>query len=126
MKKQIIVTPAAPKAIGPYSQATCANGFLFISGQLGIRPETGDFAGASVEEQAEQAFRNLEAILAAAGTNSGNVMKTTVFLSDMNDFPAVNAIYAQFFREPYPARACVQVARLPKDAKVEIEAVALS
>ncbi len=115
--------PAVPKAIGPYSAAVAAGGFLFTSGQMG-----GDEAGAlpaDVRAQAENALLNLSAVLAQQGLTTANVVKTTVFLKDMNDFAAVNEVYASFFAEgAYPARSCVQVARLPKDALVEIEAVA--
>ena len=120
-----ISTKSAPAAIGPYSQATEANGFVFASGQLGIDPATGNFCGESVEAQAEQALKNLKAVLEAAGTGLDKVVKTTIFLKDMGDFAVVNNIYASFFREPFPARACVQAAALPKNGLVEIEAVAV-
>ena len=121
--KQIISTSKAPGAIGPYSQAVQLGNLLFTSGQLGMDPETGNFP-ASVEEQAKQALSNVKAIVEAAGASLDQVVKTTVFLKDMNDFQAVNAVYGQFFNEPYPARSAVEVARLPKDGLVEIEVIA--
>ena len=117
--KQVIHTDKAPAAIGPYSQAIQIGQLLFTSGQVPIDPETG-----GIQEQARQSLNNIKAILNAAGTNMGAVVKTTVFLQDMNDFAAMNEVYAQFFQEPYPARSAVQVARLPKDVLVEIEAIA--
>jgi 2-iminobutanoate/2-iminopropanoate deaminase len=124
--KQIIATNNAPGAIGPYSQAVEANGFIFSSGQLPVDPATGNFAGTTIEEQTRQSLRNVKAVLEAAGSSMDKVLKTTVFLSDMNNFAAMNGIYAEFFSEgAYPARSAVQVARLPKDALVEIEAVAV-
>lgn len=124
--KQIIATNNAPGAIGPYSQAVEANGFIFSSGQLPVDPATGNFAGTTIEEQTRQSLRNVKAVLEAAGSSMDKVLKKTVFLSDMNNFAAMNGIYAEFFSEgAYPARSAVQVARLPKDALVEIEAVAV-
>ncbi|WP_334074756.1 MULTISPECIES: RidA family protein [Paenibacillus] len=123
MSKQVISTTAAPGAIGPYSQAIQIGEHVFTSGQLGLNPQTGELA-AGIEAQTEQALRNLGAILEAAGTGLDKVVKTTVFLKDMNDFATVNAIYGRFFSEPYPARSAIEVARLPKDGLVEIEAVA--
>lgn len=122
--KQVIHTDSAPAAIGPYSQAIQIGDLLFVSGQVPIDPSTGAIVEGDVKAQAQQSLNNLKAILNAAGTNMGAVVKTTVFLADMNDFAAMNEVYAQFFQEPYPARSAVQVARLPKDAKVEIEAIA--
>lgn len=122
--KQVIHTDTAPAAIGPYSQAIQIGQLLFTSGQIPIDPETGAMVEGGIQEQARQSLNNIKAILNAAGTNMGAVVKTTVFLQDMNDFAAMNEIYAQFFQEPYPARSAVQVGRLPKDALVEIEAVA--
>ena len=122
--KQVIHTDSAPAAIGPYSQAIQIGDLLFVSGQVPIDPSTGAIVEGDIKAQAQQSLNNLKAILNAAGTNMGAVVKTTVFLADMNDFAAMNEVYAQFFQEPYPARSAVQVARLPKDAKVEIEAVA--
>lgn len=121
--KQAIATKNAPGAIGPYSQAVQFGNLLFTSGQLGMHPETGEFP-ATVEEQAKQSLQNVKAILEAAGSGMDQVIKATVFLKDMNDFAKVNAIYDQFFAQPYPARSAVEVARLPKDALIEIEVVA--
>ena len=122
--KQVIHTDKAPAAIGPYSQAIQIGQLLFTSGQVPIDPETGAIVEGGIQEQARQYLNNIKAILNAAGTNMGAVVKTTVFLQDMNDFAAMNEVYAQFFQEPYPARSAVQVGRLPKDALVEIEAIA--
>ncbi|MBQ4426059.1 MAG: hypothetical protein II882_10060 [Lachnospiraceae bacterium] len=122
--KQMIHTPNAPAAIGPYSQAIEADGWIFVSGQIPVDPATGAFAGESIEKQSRQSLENIKAILEAAGCSMANVVKTNVSLADMNDFAAMNAIYAEYFAEPYPARAAVQVAKLPKGARVEIEAIA--
>ena len=116
-------TPNAPAAIGPYSQAVAANGFLFTSGQIGLIPETGAPAGDTIEAQAEQACRNVQAILEANGIGFDRVVKTTCFLADMNDFAAFNAVYAKYFVNN-PARSCVAVRTLPKGLLCEIEAVA--
>ncbi len=124
MSKQTVSTTDAPAAIGPYSQAVISNGMVFTSGQLGIDPVSGQFPSDSAADQSEQALKNLMAVLKAAGTGPENVIKTTVFVRDMNDFAAVNEVYAKYFPEPFPARSCVQVAALPKAAAVEIEAVA--
>lgn len=121
--KKVISTKDAPQAIGPYSQAIAANGFLFISGQLGVTP-SGEFAGADVKSQAQRSLQNLQAILSEAGLGFENVVKTTIFLADIADFAAVNEIYAEFFNEPYPARSTVAVKTLPKGGLVEIELVA--
>lgn len=124
MNKQAICTPNAPAAIGPYSQGIKVGDFVFVSGQLPLNPETGKFPE-TVSEQTRQSILNLRAILNAAGTDLDRVVKTTVFLQDMNDFAAMNAVYAELFgTENAPARAAVQIARLPKDALVEIEAIA--
>ena len=120
-----IKTTNAPGAIGPYSQAIEVNDLVYTSGQIGIDPATGAIVE-GVEAQAHQVCRNLTALLEAAGTSMDNVVKTTVFIKDMNDFGTVNGIYAQYFTEPYPARSCVEVARLPKDVLVEIEVIAES
>ena len=121
-----ISTNNAPAAIGPYSQAIHADKFVFVSGQLPIDPATGEFAGADIAAQTKQSLTNVKAILAEAGTGMDQVIKTTVFLSDMNNFGAMNEVYATFFGEgSYPARSAVEVARLPKDALVEIEVTAL-
>ncbi|WP_019638156.1 RidA family protein [Paenibacillus fonticola] len=120
--KQVVAATEAPGAIGPYSQAIRFGSLLFTSGQLGMDP-SGEFP-ATVEEQTKRSLLNVKAILEAAGYGMAEVVKTTVFLKDMNDFAAVNAVYAEFFTEPYPARSAVEVARLPKDGLVEIEVVA--
>lgn len=121
--KTIIHTDQAPAAIGPYSQAIKANGFLFISGQLPVNPLSGEMAS-GIEEQTRQSLENLKAILTSENLSFINVVKTTVFLKDMNDFATMNKIYATYFSQEPSARACVQVARLPKDAWVEIELIA--
>ena len=122
--KQVIATNEAPGAIGPYSQAISANGFVFCSGQIPIDPATGAFVPGGVEEQAEQCLKNLGAVLSAAGCSYADVVKTTVFLTDMNDFAAVNAVYARFFESECPARSAVEIGSLPKGALVEVEAIA--
>ncbi len=122
--KMPIHTPNAPAAIGPYSQAIEVGDLIFVSGQIPVDPATGAFAGDDITSQTHQSLKNLRAILEEAGSGLGKVVKTTVFLQDMNDFAAMNAVYAQYFSEPYPARAAVQVGRLPKDALVEIECIA--
>ena len=124
--KQIIATEHAPQAIGPYSQAVVANGFVFASGQIPIDPETGQFVEGGIVEQTEQVLRNVSKLLEAAGTSLARVVKTTVFIADMNDFAAMNETYARFFGAEPPARSTVQAARLPRDARVEIEVVALA
>ena len=123
MKKEI-KTEKAPKAIGPYSQAIEANGFIFASGQIPIDPSSGELMTGSIEEQTRLVLNNLKAVLEAAGSSLDKAVKCTVFLHDMNDFSRMNSVYSEFFKPPYPARAAVQVARLPKDVKVEIEAIA--
>ena len=123
--KNVISTEKAPKAIGPYSQAIEAAGLLFASGQIPIVPATGEIVAGGIEEQTMQVLSNVEAILAAKGLGFSDGVKTTVFLSDMNDFATVNGIYAKAFVENPPARSCVQVARLPKDVKIEIETIAV-
>jgi 2-iminobutanoate/2-iminopropanoate deaminase len=123
--KQIIKTDNAPQAIGPYSQAVIAGGFVFASGQIPLDPSTGEFVAGGVAEQTEQVIRNLSAVLEAAGTSLGQVVKTTVFLADMSDFAAMNEVYGRYFKVEAPARSTVQAARLPRDARVEIDAVAL-
>ena len=122
--KKIINTPNAPAAIGPYSQAVQAGNTLYISGQIPIDPAT-KTVPEGITAQTEQVFKNIKAILEAAGSSMDKVVKTTVFLKDMNDFAVMNGIYAKFFAEPFPARSAVQVAKLPKDGKVEIEVVAV-
>ena len=123
--KQIIATDRAPKAIGPYSQAVRAGSLVFASGQIPIDPETGEFVPGGIAEQTEQVLRNLTAVFEAAGLGLNEVIKTTVFLADMDDFTAMNEVYGRFFAEQPPARATVQAARLPRDARVEIEAIAV-
>jgi len=122
--RSIIETPNAPAAIGPYSQAVWAGDLLFTSGQIPVDPATGEVVAGGVEAQAGQALKNLQAVLKAAGLSLDHVVKATVFIKDMNDFPKINAVYANFFAAPCPARSCVEVARLPKDVLVEIEAIA--
>lgn len=123
MTKKIVSTDKAPKAIGPYSQAVVVGEMVYTSGQIGLDPETMEMRE-TLEEQAHQVCKNLMAVLEAAGSSINNVIKTTVFLDDINDFVAVNEIYAQYFTEPFPARSAVEVAKLPKLAKVEIEVIA--
>jgi len=123
--KKVISTEKAPKAIGPYSQAIEAAGFLFASGQIPIVPATGEIIAGGIEEQTKQVLANIKAILDEKSLSFEDVVKTTVFLADMNDFGAVNAIYGESFSSNPPARSCVQVARLPKDVKIEIEIVAV-
>jgi 2-iminobutanoate/2-iminopropanoate deaminase len=124
--KDIIATDRAPQAIGPYSQAVRAGNLVFASGQIPINPVTGEFVAGGIAEQTEQVLRNLTAVFEAAGLSLNQVVKTTVFLLDMNDFTAMNEIYGRFFRQQPPARATVQAARLPRDARVEIEAIAVT
>lgn len=123
--RERIQTDNAPAAIGPYSQAIRAGEFVFVSGQIAIDPATGQFVGGTVAEQTERVLKNLAAVLKAAGTGLDKIVKTTVFLADMKDFAEMNEIYATFFTDAPPARATVAAAGLPRDAKVEIEAVAL-
>ena len=123
--KEIIQTEHAPNAIGPYSQAVKANGLVFASGQIPIDPETGQFVAGGIVEQTEQVLKNLAAVLEAAGSGLDRIVKTTVFLADMQEFAAMNEVYGRFFKETPPARATVEAARLPRDARVEIEAIAL-
>lgn len=122
--KKAIQTANAPKAIGPYSQAIRANGFIFVSGQIPLDPVKGEIVGTTIKEQAHQVLKNIQAILEAAGSSMAEVVKATVYLADMNDFAEMNAVYAQYFPEPFPARAAFQVARLPREVKVEIEVIA--
>lgn len=122
--KRIISTDQAPSAVGPYCQAVEVNGVIYTSGVLGIDPTDGQIKG-DAARQAERALTSLEAVLRQAGANMADVVKTTVFLKDMGDFAAVNQVYARHFSEPYPARSCVEVAKLPKDGLFEIEAVAV-
>jgi 2-iminobutanoate/2-iminopropanoate deaminase len=122
--REIISTDKAPGAIGPYSQAIKTGGMVYCSGQIPIDPETGEFVSNEISEQTEQVLKNLSAVLEAAGAALDSVVKTTVFLADMSDFAAMNEVYGRFFSENKPARATVQAARLPRDAKVEIECIA--
>lgn len=122
--KKVISTEKAPAAIGPYSQATVVGDLVFTSGMIPINPATGELVTDSVEAQAEQAISNLKALLEASGSSMEKVVKTVVFISDMEDFGKINEVYAKFFVEPFPSRSCVQVARLPKDVAIEIEAIA--
>ena len=122
--KKVIATDKAPAAIGPYSQAIKVNGMVYTSGIIPVDPATGNIPEGSVA-QAEQAFLNMKNLLEAAGTDISQVVKTTVFIKEMNDFGAINEVYAKYFTEPYPSRSCVEVARLPKDVMLEIEAIAL-
>jgi len=124
--KETISTDNAPGAIGPYSQAVKTGNMVFCSGQIPIDPATGEFVSGDVAEQTRQVLKNLSAVLEAAGTDLNNVVKTTVFLADMNDFTAMNEVYAEFFSENKPARATVQAARLPRDARVEIDCIAVA
>ena len=122
--KQAVSSPDAPKAIGPYSPAIRAGQLLFVSGQVPIDPATGQMIDGDIAAQTRRVFENISALLTAGGRSFADVARTTVFLADMNDFVAMNEVYGQYFSEPYPARATVQVARLPKDARVEIDVIA--
>lgn len=124
MTKRIIQTEQAPAAIGPYSQAISIGDFLFTSGQIALDPESGIFLSAEIEEETEQTLKNISAILRAGGLSLENVVKTTVYLSDLNHFSRMNQVYEKYFSKTKPARACVQVAALPKGAKIEIDAIA--
>ena len=121
---EIVSTEKAPKALGPYSQAIKSGGFIFCSGQIPIDPAANAVVATTIEDQTRQAITNLGNVLKAAGSSLAKVVKTTVFISDMNDFSALNGVYAELFGDTKPARSCVQVARLPKDVKLEIEAIA--
>ncbi len=123
--KEVIHSTLAPKAIGPYSQAIATNNLVFISGQLGIDASTGEFKGTDIYSQTTQSMENIKAILKEAGLGMDSVVKTTILLKSLDDFSVVNEIYGSYFKEPYPARATFQVAKLPKDALVEIEAIAI-
>jgi 2-iminobutanoate/2-iminopropanoate deaminase len=124
--KQIVRTDEAPQAIGPYSQAVVAGGLVFASGQIPLDPATGQFVEGGVSEQTEQVLRNVSKVLEAAGSGLDRVVRTTVFLADMEDFAAMNEVYGRFFAESPPARSTVQAARLPRDARVEIDVIALA
>lgn len=125
MNKTIISTDKSPAAIGPYSQAVEVNGMIYSSGMIPVIPATGQIVDGGVKEQTKQVFDNLKALLGAAGSDLDRVIKTTVFIKDMNDFGAINEVYATYFDGDYPARSCVEVARLPKDVLIEVEVIAL-
>ncbi len=122
--REVILTDRGPKPIGPYSQAVRANGFLYLSGQVALDPKTGEMTGADIQQQTERVLENVKGILEAAGSSLHHVVKTTVFLKDMNEFAAMNEVYGKYFTPAPPARSTVQVSRLPKDALVEIEVIA--
>lgn len=124
--RQVVETENAPRAIGPYSQAIIAGGFVFASGQIPLDPRTGEIVAGGVAEQTEQVLRNLSMVLEAAGAGLERVVKTTVYLADMNDFAAMNEVYGRYFSQQPPARATIEAARLPRDARVEIEVIALA
>ncbi len=126
MEKRIVRTDAAPAAIGPYSQAVVANGFVFAAGQVPLDPNTGQIVSGDIRAQTKRVMENLKAVLAASGSSFDKVVKTTVFLRDLNDFGTMNEIYGEYFQESPPARSTVQVAKLPREAAVEIEVVALA
>ncbi len=123
--KETVLTDRGPKPIGPYSQAVKANGFLFVSGQVALDPKTGEITGADIRQQTARVLENLKGVVEAAGSKLNHIVKTTVFLKDMNDFAAMNEVYARYFTAAPPARSTVQVSRLPKDALVEIDVVAV-
>jgi 2-iminobutanoate/2-iminopropanoate deaminase len=123
--KETVLTDRGPKPIGPYSQAVKANGFLFVSGQVALDPKTGEMTGVDIRLQTERVLENVRGVVEAAGSKLSHVLKTTVFLKDMNDFAAMNEVYGRYFTAAPPARSTVQAARLPKDALVEIEVIAL-
>jgi 2-iminobutanoate/2-iminopropanoate deaminase len=122
--RDVVLTERGPKPIGPYSQAVKAGGFLFVSGQVALDPKSGEMLAGDIAQQTERVFQNLKGIVEAGGSSLNHVVKTTVFLKDMNDFAAMNEVYARFFTAAPPARSTVQVSRLPKDALVEIELIA--
>ena len=122
--KTVIATPDAPAAVGPYSQAVAVGNFLFCAGQIPLDPASGNIVEGDVSAQTTRVLENVKAVLAANSMTFADVVKATVFLADMNDFAAMNAVYSQYFQAPYPARSTIQVARLPKDARVEIEVIA--
>jgi 2-iminobutanoate/2-iminopropanoate deaminase len=124
MPIKVIATDKAPKAIGPYSQAIRVGDMVYTSGQIPLKPENGELVTENIEAQTRQVLDNLKAVLEGAGTKFENVVKTTVFIKDMGDFAIINRIYGEYFTAPYPARSCVEVAKLPRDVKIEIEAVA--
>jgi 2-iminobutanoate/2-iminopropanoate deaminase len=124
--KEVIVTELGPRAIGPYSQAIRANGLLFVSGQIPLDPRTQELLSGDITAQTERVLENLKGILEAGGSSLQKIVRTTVFLADMNDFAAMNQVYGRYFAAPFPARSTVQVARLPRDVRVEIDAIALA
>jgi 2-iminobutanoate/2-iminopropanoate deaminase len=124
MKKEIITSGAAPEPVGPYSQAIKIKGFLYVSGQIAINPQTGDLVRESFDDETRMVLENLKAIIEAAGSSLDDTIKVTIYLKDMNNFPEFNEIYGEYFGKSLPARACVEVSRLPKDVHIEIEAVA--
>lgn len=125
MPKHIVKTDKAPAAIGPYSQAIIANGFVFVSGQIPLDPKTGQLVQGDIQTQARQCLENLQAILEASGSSMGKLVKVTVFAKDLKDFQAINQVYAEYCKENPPARSFVEVSRLPRDAAIEIEGIAL-
>lgn len=125
MPTKVISTQKAPQAIGPYSQGIIAGNMVYTSGQLGIDPENGEIVSSSIQDEARQSLKNLEAVLKEADVKLTDVIKTTVFVKDLNQFAEINEVYSEFFSEHKPARSCVEVARLPKDGNIEIEAIAL-
>lgn len=122
--KEIVFTADAPSPIGPYSQAVRSGGMLYVSGQIAIDPASGNLISGSIEEETHQVMKNLQAVLKAGGCDFSKIVKTTIFLKSMNDFPAVNTVYGSYFAAAYPARETVEVSRLPKDVKVEISCIA--
>lgn len=122
--KKSIATDKAPKAIGPYSQGIAFDRLVFISGQIPIDPATGELVGGSIENQAHRVFKNLEGVLTAAGSDFGKALKITIFLKNIDDFAKINSVYTEYFKEPFPARAVVEISRLPKDAVIEADAIA--
>jgi len=125
MEKELMATDKAPAAIGPYSQAVKAGDFIFVSGQIPIDPETGELVGDNIKDQTRQSLENIKNILEAAGSSLERIVKTVVFIKDMNDFGEMNEVYGSYLQQSLPARACVQVAKLPMDVRVEIEAIGL-
>ena len=125
VEKELLATDKAPAAIGPYSQAVKAGDFLFVSGQIPIDPKTGELVGDNIKDQTRQSLENIKNILEAAGSSLERIVKTVVFIKDMNDFGEMNEVYGSYLKQSLPARACVQVAKLPMDVKVEIEAIGL-
>lgn len=125
-KKKAVETADAPKAIGPYSQAIVADDFVFLAGQIGLDPKTGNLVEGGIEAETEQVLKNIEAVLKASKSDFDNVVKSTIFLADINDFSKVNEIYSKYFKAPFPARSTVQVAKLPRDARIEIEVISLA